>query len=682
MKQMLKNWSIFKKLVLANILYSLPVMALIYLMVGAQNVNIDFGVQEKKGNAVQRPMEALLQPLLALRYTTPEQHAWATKAVGEQLNNLKKSLAEYGQDLSFNEAELKKRNRAQVEITAFESRLNDFMKKEATEDGKARLEKLNALVADVRTMITHAGDTSNLILDPDLDSYYLMDITLLALPQSQDRISEIREFFASRKELNAEDKIQIAVYAALAKQADLDRITGDLQTTLNEDPNFYGESEGLKSNLAPAIRDYQGHMEAFIGALTKLSTNSSAVSRTEFLKLADAAFESSFKSWNAGVDELDVLLNKRASTLTSQKYRSLAVAIAALLAAVAVLFWISSSFNSNMKQVIEVLRSAVTRTRNSGVELVELSDQLSTVSSDQASAVQQTSAAMHEIESMIQSTLQNSSTARATAETSHANASSTQEAVQNLSKAINEIAASNQQVLAQMDQSRKEMNEITKIISEIGGKTKMINDIVFQTKLLSFNASVEAARAGEAGKGFAVVAEEVGNLAQMSGNASREISDMLGTSVDRVNSISAETNEKVNKLVQASREKVDVGTRLADECNGSIALILSKIGEVLGNSDSIQTAAEEQAKGILEVSKAIHKLDEIAQKSMEMSERTASQSRDVSEQAGALESVVSMVQVVVLGKAEKKSASEDGPGPDLKLIEGGGSVANIFSKSA
>ncbi|MBC7465119.1 MAG: hypothetical protein H7256_03945 [Bdellovibrio sp.] len=50
-------------------------------------------------------------------------------------------------------------------------------------------------------------------------------------------------------------------------------------------------------------------------------------------------------------------------------------------------------------------------------------------------------------------------------------------------------------------------------MEEIGNKTKVINDIVFQTKLLSFNASVEAARAGEHGKGFAVVAEEVGKLA-------------------------------------------------------------------------------------------------------------------------------------------------------------------------
>jgi hypothetical protein len=52
-------------------------------------------------------------------------------------------------------------------------------------------ERYQGIVSHVRTMITHAGDTSNLILDPDLDSYYLMDVTLLALPQTEDRLHQI-----------------------------------------------------------------------------------------------------------------------------------------------------------------------------------------------------------------------------------------------------------------------------------------------------------------------------------------------------------------------------------------------------------------------------------------------------------------------------------------------------------
>lgn len=98
---------------------------------------------------------------------------------------------------------------------------------------------------------------------------------------------------------------------------------------------------------------------------------------------------------------------------------------------------------------------------------------------------------------------------------------------------ITEISESNDRIMSQVADGNRKISEIVQVISEIGNKTKVINDIVFQTKLLSFNASVEAARAGEHGKGFAVVAEEVGNLAQMSGNAAKEISDMLNGSVSR-----------------------------------------------------------------------------------------------------------------------------------------------------
>ena len=73
------------------------------------------------------------------------------------------------------------------------------------------------------------------------------------------------------------------------------------------------------------------------------------------------------------------------------------------------------------------------------------------------------------------------------------------------------------------------MRELPKwsIIQEIEDKTKAIDEIVFQTKLLSFNASVEAERAGEHGRGFSVVAQEVGNLAQLSGKSAAEINEIL-----------------------------------------------------------------------------------------------------------------------------------------------------------
>ena len=80
--------------------------------------------------------------------------------------------------------------------------------------------------------------------------------------------------------------------------------------------------------------------------------------------------------------------------------------------------------------------------------------------------------------------------------------------------------------MTSISESTEDLDSINNSIRGIQ-KTQVINDIVFQTQLLSFNASIEAAKAGVHGKGFSVVAEEVGKLAVLSGTAASEISEIL-----------------------------------------------------------------------------------------------------------------------------------------------------------
>ena len=122
--------------------------------------------------------------------------------------------------------------------------------------------------------------------------------------------------------------------------------------------------------------------------------------------------------------------------------------------------------------------------------------------------------------------------------------------------------------MGQVETGNLKIAEIIKMIEEISQKTRVINDIVFQTKLLTFNASVEAAREGEHGKGFALIAEEIGNLAQMSGNAATEISALLETSVQKVDQIISESKSSVGQSVQEGKQKVMFGTDIARRCHG------------------------------------------------------------------------------------------------------------------
>lgn len=650
---MKKKISLFHKLILSNILYSIPVIALVALMISAKNVNIDFAKFEVLGNNYQRPLENLLQ-FLGQQKMTPSTLGDHKETIAKLFADLQKVQDEIGEDLQFTQEGLAKRNRASVLLSEFKKRWNEFSEKFSGLSPADRAQQLSAFIVDVRTMIAHAGDTSNLILDPDLDSYYLMDVTLLALPQSQDRIQEVVSYVNTIKQNNTwteKEKRALGVYAALLKQSDVDRITADFQTVLNEDPNFYDESPTLKSELDPAIKKYADNMGTFINLVQSLSEADNLDSTENVIKQGHLAYEASFSTWNVAVNELDTLLQKRIHVLVKDKYTSLALALSALIFAFGILFGVARSFNLNMKNIIAQLQKAVENTKSAGSDLVSVSETLSTGTNSQASAIQQTAAAIDEINSMIQATLANSTNAEHTANDSFTSTKNGHTAVADLYHAINTMTEGNDHIIESVQKSDEKMKDITRIISEIESKTKIINDIVFQTKLLSFNASVEAARAGENGKGFAVVAEEVGNLAQMSGTASTEISNILHESIKFVNKLSTDMSAEIKNQVDSGRSIMSSGQNLAEKCKNSLDDILGKVDSLKAVVISIHGAAEEQARGIEEISKAVRELDRVTQQNSVMSNQTAAYSKSLSEQAETLEHIVTIVESEVLGKA-------------------------------
>ncbi|MEC9283174.1 MAG: methyl-accepting chemotaxis protein, partial [Bdellovibrionota bacterium] len=132
-----------------------------------------------------------------------------------------------------------------------------------------------------------------------------------------------------------------------------------------------------------------------------------------------------------------------------------------------------------------------------------------------------------------------------------------------------------------IEEANKKLNELGSIFEEISSKTSVINDIVFKTQLLSFNASIEAARAGQHGRGFSVVAEEIGNLAQMSGKSATEISNLLSSSEEHVKNIISGTDEKIAEGRSVSLEAL----QSFDDIRRDIGEITGSIGEVTQNSE-------------------------------------------------------------------------------------------------
>lgn len=301
---------------------------------------------------------------------------------------------------------------------------------------------------------------------------------------------------------------------------------------------------------------------------------------------------------------------------------------------------ISNSLSKVLNQIAEKLAHEASEVAAQGQNLLSSSSELSQAVSEQASAVHETSSSAEELSSMTKQNLESAYQSTKSSSEAQSIAEKGKQAVEAMVDAMNEIDESNARIMAQIEESNRNIAAIVTVISEIENKTKVINDIVFQTKLLSFNASVEAARAGENGKGFAVVAEEVGSLARMSGGASVEIATMLQESIVKVETIVKNTSEKVSVLVHASKEKVSNGKQTAALCEKSLNEIIKSMGSVGNLVNQIATASKEQSIGVTQINTAICQLDQATQKNAATSEETAKIAENLSEKSQTLRTIV------------------------------------------
>jgi methyl-accepting chemotaxis protein len=168
----------------------------------------------------------------------------------------------------------------------------------------------------------------------------------------------------------------------------------------------------------------------------------------------------------------------------------------------------------------------------------------------------------------------------------------------------------------------------------------VINDIVFKTQLLSFNASIEAARAGQYGKGFAVVAEEVGNLAQMSGKAAREIESLI-----------LESEKKVTSTLDLIKRRVNEGNLVTDEAVRTFTGISNAIDSVREQVRLIAEACVQQDVGIQQTNKAMEQLDVAARQTLDAAQMTRASSDELQGSSVHLEKVTDELSIFVHGKS-------------------------------
>jgi methyl-accepting chemotaxis protein len=209
--------------------------------------------------------------------------------------------------------------------------------------------------------------------------------------------------------------------------------------------------------------------------------------------------------------------------------------------------------------------------------------------------------------------------------------------------------------LRYLKESNKELEEIQNYMTKVTNKTGTINNIVFKTQVLSFNASIEAARAGTQGKGFAVVAQEVGRLAEMSGQTALEIQDILDETKTQVSKIVASATSKVNETLQAAEDVKNQFTGLAE-----------RIAAMTGSLSDVELGAKEQAEGVDQCTITMQEMNSGTHAVSQVAADITNRSEQIIEKITKLKAVEDAQNSIVYG-SEKGSFKASGPqtNPDV-----------------
>lgn len=374
-----------------------------------------------------------------------------------------------------------------------------------------------------------------------------------------------------------------------------------------------------------------------------------------------------FKKATFAIDKLGALIDYQTSflvdvvneTLIQSERELFYMGLSLILASVLIsglVFKMVSSINKSLRIVANNLKNGSKHVANASRILEKNAVVLLEASNVQASSLHQTAAAIDEINAMVVKNSDAVQTSKDESAKSQQASTRGKQTVEEMLRSIQEIGKSNNEIMKQMEESNKEFSEIAKVIATIGEKTKIINEIVFQTKLLSFNASVEAARAGEHGNGFSVVASEIGSLASMSGKAAEEISKILTQSIAKVDNIISNTQSRINVLVENGKDKLITGINTAEKCDLVLDEILKNVSKVDSMVFDIATASKEQSRGVQEITSAMSQLDLANQQNTTISQDSTESATQLNKQAAELEHVASELITFIEGDSLARSA--------------------------
>lgn len=656
-----------RKFLLISAVVLSPVLVMGWLLVEESNRQVSFTRAERAGVAYVPEVRAVVELV--------QQHRGMAAALLGGHAAFEKAVARKGEEIE----------RAFDRLVATEERLGDELRTggrveelvRGWKDLRANLrgldpaesfERHSALVADLLSLIEHVGTTSNLFLDPEPDSGYLVDLVLNVLPRLTESMGQGRGIAAgaaARGVLDRDAALMLAVRVDDSREG-RDQLLRALDLVAGENPALADRLRQPAERLAASVDGYLQLLETI-----QNSSAGVAVAADEVSARATRAIDAAYALFDRVVPELDGQLAERLNGYERVRLLTIAIVLLVIVALGYLLaaFWHASnrtftvlsaameraaggdltvradvSARDEMGDVARGFDAMVERFARFARDIRGAVDAVGRAAADLLEVARRTEGAIQEQRARSNEIAGAMTEMRATIEEVARNATD----VANHGEDVRNEAGTGQRIVAETAGTIEKLAEgvrtgaatvrrVGQDTAQVGNVLEVISDIADSVSLLALNASIEAARAGEQGRGFAVVAGEIRGLAARTRQSVDEVRAML----ERLRQGTSEAENAMLASEQLTQNSVTAAQR-TQEALTSITRAVESVAEMMA---SVSSATVEQTAAAASIEQSVIQINEVSEENAGRASEVARSSEELATLSRKLDELVGVFRV-------------------------------------